>query len=269
MSLIPELNFNVNWYDKTKFDNADFLPTSIRGLLIGSSNCGKTTLLFRMLLAKNVLDYNSLFIFSKSLNQKEYELIVEGFKNKLSKEQIRAIFENQDQFKGISIKDICYETAREIPEKDKSNITISAFNSNVNVPDPSVIDSKKKNLMIFDDVLLEKQRIIESYYTKGRHNACQAFYISQSFFGIPKGTVRDNSNLLILFKLNDRDVQEIHRQIVSSDMELETFRTLCKKVWSEKYKFLVINKEHDQNINLKYTDGFTKQFKDIINDNKF
>ena len=269
MSLISELNFNVSWHDKTKFNNTDFLPSSIRGLIIGSSNSGKTTLLFRMLLAKDVLDYNSLYIFSKSLNQKEYELIIEGFKNKLSKEQIRAIFENQDQFKGISIKDICYETAREIPEKDKANITVSAFNSNGNVPDPSVLDSKNKNLMIFDDVLLEKQRIIESYYTKGRHNACQAFYISQSFFGIPKGTVRDNSNLLILFKLNDRDVQEIHRQIVSSDMELETFRTLCKKIWSEKYKFLVINKEHDQDINLKYTDGFSKQFNDIINDSKF
>src|SRR5277367_2038590 len=264
MSLIPELNFNVNWYDKTKFDNADFLPTSIRGLLIGSCNRGKTTLLFRMLLAKNVLDYNSLFIFSKSLNQKEYELIVEGFKNKLSKEQIRAIFENQDQFKGISIKDICYETAREIPEKDKSNINISAFNSNVNVPDPSVLDSKKKNLMIFDDVLLEKQRIIKSYYTKGRHNACQAFYISQSFFKIPKGTVRDNSNLLILFKLNDIDVEHIHRQIASNDMDLSTFRKLCKKVWSEKYKFRVINKD-EEDLDKKYTDGFTKSYSSILN----
>ena len=100
---------------------------------------------------------------------------------------------------------------------------------------------QKKDLMIFDDVLLEKQYIIELYYTKGRHNSCQSFYISQSFFGIPKGTVRDNSNLLILFKLNERDVANIYTQVVSSDMDLPTFRKLCNNVWTEKYKFLVIN----------------------------
>ena len=148
---------------------------------------------------------------------------------------------------------LCELTAREIPEKYKANINVSAFNSNANVPDPSTLNSKKKNLMIFDDVLLEKQRIVESYYTRGRHNACQAFYIAQAFFDIPKGTVRGNSNLIILFKLDDSDIQQIHRQIVSRDMDLETFRTLCKKVWSEKYKFLVINKEYDQDINRKYT----------------
>ena len=263
MSIIPELNFDASWHNKTKFNNADYLPTLIRGLIIGTSNSGKTTLLFRMLLAKDVLDYNSLYIFSKSLNQKEYELIVEGFQNKLSKELIRGIFKNQDEFKDKKINDICYKLASEIPENEKADILVSAFNSNVNVPDPSLLNSKKKNLMIFDDVLLEKQRIVESYYTKERHNSCQAFYISQSFFGIPNGTVRDNYNL-ILFKLNDIDVQHIHRQIASQDMDLETFKHLCKAVWTEKYKFLVINKEHDNDINLKYTDGFDKQFKDII-----
>ena len=123
--------------------------------------------------------------------------------------------------------------------------------------------------MIFDDVLLEKQRIIESYYTKERHNSCQSFYISQSFFGIPKGTVRENSNLLILFKLNDLDVTNIHRQVAADDMNLDTFRKLCKNVWTKKYKFLVINKDQEENLNLKYTDGFTKQLKDILPGEEF
>ena len=259
------LNFNVCWNEKTKFKNASFLPSSIRALLIGSSNCGKTTLLFRLLLAGHVLDYNNLYIFSKSLNQMEYKLLIDGFKHHLTKEHIRGIFVNQNEFKNIPIEDICYEISRGLTENEKGDITVSAFNSNVNVPDPSVLDSKKKNLIIFDDVLLEKQRIIESYYTKGRHNACQTIYISQSFFGIPKGTVRDNSNLLILFKLNNRDVSNIHDQIVRDDMDLDTFRRLCKKVWNEKYKFLVINKDEDD-VNLKYTDGFDKTIKDILPD---
>ena len=65
------LNFKVNWDEKPKFNNADFLPNSIRALLIGSSNSGKTTLLFKLLLGSNILDYNNLIIFFKSLNQKE------------------------------------------------------------------------------------------------------------------------------------------------------------------------------------------------------
>ena len=172
------LNFKVSWDEKTKFNNADFLPKSIRGLLIGTSDCGKTTLLFKLLLGTNILDYNNLFIFSKSLNQKEYELLIEGFKHHLTKEMIRGMFENQNEFKDTRISDICYGIEQGLTGKEKGNIKVSAFGTNANVPDPSLLDSKKKNLMIFDDVLLEKQRIIESYYTKGRHNSCQSFYIS-------------------------------------------------------------------------------------------
>src|SRR5438093_6938244 len=177
---------------------------------------------------------------------------------------IRSMFDKQEVCKDKTISDICYGVEQGLTSEKKGNITVSAFSDKANVPDPSMLDSKKKNLMIFDDVLLEKQNIIESYYTKGRHNSCQSFYISQSFFGIPKGTVRDNSNLLILFKLNDNDVAHIHRQIASGDMDLSTFRNLCKNVWTEKYKFLVIDKDQEQDINKKYTDGFTKQYKDIF-----
>src|SRR5258707_13332335 len=154
------LNFDVCWKDKTFFNNAYFLPRSIRGLIIGSSNCGKTTLLFRLLLGTNILDYNNLFIFSKSLNQKEYQLIIEGFKHNLTKELIRSIFDNQEKFDGLSIKDICYGMSMNPKPEEKGNITVSAFSDKTNVLDPSMLDSKKKNLMIFDDVLLEKQNII-------------------------------------------------------------------------------------------------------------
>src|SRR6266853_5863134 len=173
MSLPPELDFDVSWRQKTKFHNSSYLPETIRALLIGSSECGKTTLLFRLLLAPKVLDYDSLYVFSKSLNQNEYELLVEGYKNKLTKETIRAIFENQEAFKDHSIKDICSLVAAGMAERNKGNITISAFNSRANTPDPSLLDSKKKNLMIFDDIMSENnQSAVESYFTRGRHNAC-------------------------------------------------------------------------------------------------
>ena len=36
------------------------------------------------------------------------------------------------------------------------------------VPDPEELSSENKNLVIFKDVLLEKQNKCEAYYTRGR-----------------------------------------------------------------------------------------------------
>ena len=75
-------NFSPSWENnKTIIENIDLLPNSVRGLLIGSSNSGKAFLLFQMLLADGFLDYDNLLIFSKSLNQNEYQVLIEGFKN--------------------------------------------------------------------------------------------------------------------------------------------------------------------------------------------
>src|SRR3977135_343954 len=115
-------DFKVSWNEKPMFNNADFLPKSIRGLLIGSSNCGKTTLLFKLLLETNLLDYNTLFIFSKSLNQKEYQVLIEGFKHNLTKEMIRGIFMGQNELKGIRISDICCEVAKGIKDENEKEI---------------------------------------------------------------------------------------------------------------------------------------------------
>src|SRR5271156_7202027 len=93
------LDVKVNFTNDHKFKNSPYFPDSIRALLIGSSNSGKTTLLFRLLLIKDMLDYNNLIILSTSLNQKEYQLIIHGFKNKLTKSDILAFIQNENKFK--------------------------------------------------------------------------------------------------------------------------------------------------------------------------
>src|SRR5277367_6697977 len=251
------LDIKVNFTNAHKFNNSKYFPDSIRALLIGSSNSGKSTLLFKLLLIKDILDYNNLIILSTSLNQKEYQLIIHGFKNKLTKSDILAFIQNEDKFKTdngelLPINELCETFAS--ATKPKGDISVTAVNRPEFIPHPDQLNSKKKNLCIFDDVLEQRQNIISSYFTKGRHNSCQSIYISQSYMQVPKGTIRNNCNFLILFKLDPVDINNIHEQIVKGDMTLNEFRHLCNLVWNEKYKYLVIDK-YNEDLDWKYRDG--------------
>src|SRR5438552_16088010 len=143
------LNLDLAWKnEKPIFKNDALLPPSIRGLIIGSSGCGKTHLLFNMLLQPDFIDYNKLYIFSNSLYQPEYQLLIKGYQNCLDKSHIIGIFKNQEGFEGWSIQEICEYVADNLPEKDKGNITVSAFKSAKDVPDPSALDLLEKNAKV-------------------------------------------------------------------------------------------------------------------------
>ena len=78
---------DISWNDITsKRFNHSLLPKSIRGLIIGKSGCGKTTLLLNLLLRPGWLDYNNLSVFGKSLFEPEYRIIKKAFEEKLPKE---------------------------------------------------------------------------------------------------------------------------------------------------------------------------------------
>ena len=75
---------DLSWANPlTKRCNNKLLPKSIRGLIVGKSGCGKTTLLLNLLLRLGWLDYNNLQVFGKSLFQPEYRIIKKAFEEKL------------------------------------------------------------------------------------------------------------------------------------------------------------------------------------------
>ena len=78
---------NLAWNENlSKRCNHPLLPHGLRGLIIGKSGCGKTTLLINILLRPSWYDYNSMNIFGKSLFQPEYHILKKVFEEKLHKE---------------------------------------------------------------------------------------------------------------------------------------------------------------------------------------
>ena len=83
----------------------------------------------------------------------------------------------------------------------------------------------ENSVVVFDDMLLSKQEsIIDLFFTRGGHNNIDIYYISQSFFHLPKNTIRNNSNIIILFKQTQRDILFLFHDIAGLDMNLEEWK---------------------------------------------
>ena len=238
---------NISVHTTTSRHNNPLLPSSIRGLIVGKSNCGKTVLLLNLLLKDDWLDYNNLLVFGNSLHQPEYKVIKEGLSKGLSKNQILNIFENQHM---ITNRITPLELIESYNGTRNGGITTQFYENCELIPDPKTLDPKLKNLLILDDCFLGKQSKAKAYYTRGRHNNCDTLYISQNYFALPRQTIRENSNLIILFPQNTKSIEHIHRDHCS-DMPYEEFKQFCEDVWSTKHNFITIDLTSDR-LNGKY-----------------
>ena len=94
------------------------------------------------------------------------------------------------------------------------------------------LDHYENSTVVFDDMLLSKQESnIDLFFTRGRHNNIDIFYISQSYFHLPKNTIRNNSNIIVLFKQTLRDIILLFHDIAGLDMNSEEWKQLCRKAW--------------------------------------
>ena len=103
------------------------------------------------------------------------------------------------------------------------------------------LNEYENSVVVFDDMLLSKQESnIDLFFTGGRHNNIDIYYISQSFFHLPKNTIRINSNIIILFE--QRDIILLFHDLAGLDMNLEEWKQLCRKAWENDYDYLQIDR---------------------------
>ena len=91
----------------------------------------------------------------------------------------------------------------------------------------------------FDDMLLSKQASnIDLFFTRGRHQNIDIYYISQSYFHVPENTVRIKSNIYILIKQTLRDIMQLFHDIAGSYMNLKDWKQLSRNAWENDFDYL-------------------------------
>ena len=235
-------SFEPVWHsDRPLFVNWG-LPSSLRLLIIGKSNCGKSFLLLRLLI-EGYLDYNNLCLFTPSLHQIEYQILVESLKHGLSQSRIMSIFDCQDDIDDPIqlIKEVSYSLGN-----TRENIKVEAYDTDEKLPKPETFDKKKKNLLVLDDCAYDRQSNIHSYFIRGRHNNINCIYLSQNYFQLPRKSIRANSNCFIFFKLNAKDLSNVWQDIASMDYpDINDFKEICASAWRQAHGYLLIDTTAD------------------------
>lgn len=130
-------------------------PENFRMLIVGYFGAGKTALLMQLLLSPDLLNYDKLCVFARSLHQPEYQCLIEGFKNQLHKSDILNILNvgNLIRDKESSIEELAFGLGLDNDEQGEF------YNSPYMISDPTNLDKSARNLMVFDDIMTDKKQI--------------------------------------------------------------------------------------------------------------
>ena len=210
----------INFYEvlpkqlkkKPKFDKATNMELPFRCAVVGSSGAGKTNWLLN-LIKLQASNFERIVVCTKNASEPLYQFL----QMKIPPEQLEI-----------------YEGVENIPAVD------------------SFKDSNESILMVFDDLMLEKdQKVIEEYYIRGRKVAggISCCYLSQSFVKVPI-TIRRNIGSM-------KDITTIIKNY-SLECSKEAIINMYNKCTAKQTDFLMVD------LSAPEDQRFRHNFKNII-----
>lgn len=186
-------------------------------VLSAGSGRGKTNLLLNILIKGMIFD--RVYIFIRDDSEDSYKYLKSLYKKMIK------------------------EMDKTLNKKHKLEDYFILTNNLDKIPKLEDLDKDIQNAVIFDDLIsadASVQNKIKILYEAGRKRNASLFYLTQSYFAVPKG-VRLNANFCAVWSVNRRETRLL-ADTYACDMSYDDFHNILSEITRKgRHDFLSIN----------------------------
>lgn len=195
-----------------KYEITKFMNTHSTNLLIGKPKSGKTSTLYSFFKSPKLLKkvYHNIYIFQPSHSRSSMEDDLFG---KLPTEQL---YDELDEDNLLNVMNI-------IKEKDED----------------------ENNCIIIDDMSSylkdnDVAKILKNLIMNRRHYHCSIYFLTQTYYSVPREIRRLFSNLFI-FKVSKDELTNIFKELVEDKTKFNAINEIRKMVFDKPFQYLFLN----------------------------
>ena len=259
-----------------RFNENMLMPSQAAKLwIVALSGEGKTCLIINIIL-KYLLNYEKLWIFSKTIRDDDYQALLNWFRDlavKIKKDISQLIYASDTltEFPVLGNKDTLdlvdetkYTTNEQVEligylrqlssrkvmdELEPISAVSEVLNkkSKVKLIDPSrYVDPRRKHLIIVDDFgedPILKSAAFLNFIDDCRHDKVQILIVQHSLFSAPMAKLRSKFQQFVLFSGTLKGDQKINQayELMGQGVTRECFRELYKYATSKEHGFMYID----------------------------
>ena len=224
------------------------IKSPFRMIMSSKSSGGKTNLLLNLLLQPLVY-YEKLIVFSTTLGQPKYKLLIDFFEE-LYQDELKKREKKGGGKMSISKQIVAkhptgdFEKLCQFKQNENEPVErVAEFYENIDdLPDcESFNGNDKYTLIVLDDCMLEKnQSKLTKYFVKGRHNKLSVIYQTQKFSALPSALREQSSHYIFMGKQNQFLLNTISAS-VPIGLDYKSVKKLFNTAIQDNFDFIMIN----------------------------